>query len=392
MMRKVVFLHNSFPAGGAERVTIDIANHVRKYGYETIVLAHKSNEDFGITYPHLVELPDPGKMTSDTNTRFIIDYLNNEATDLLVIPGLSIPTIGRIRRETTCKIVFALHGTPFWEAQSKLYEKKANARGSLAKTLKWYAITYLRERLTHKYEKSTYKSYRDTYDNCDAYIFLCQAYKDKFMHALHIAGDEKMSVIHNSEQQPATVNRDKHDEIIFVGRLTYEDKRVDRLLRIWAMASATLQGWRLRIVGSGTESDRLKALAARLRLDRVTFEGFHRDVKPYYDRASIICLTSTFEGWGLCLTEAQANGVVPIAFGCSDGVKEIISPSGQCGIIVKPFSLRRFAKELAALALDREKLRQMSAKCIEKSKTYSPQLTGSQWVSLFDKLCGNDDN
>ena len=129
------------------------------------------------------------------------------------------------------------------------------------------------------------------------------------------------------------------------------------------------------------------ALASRLELERITFEGFHGNVKPFYDTASIICLTSTFEGWPLCLTEAQANGVVPVAFGCSDGVKEIIGPSGVNGIVVSPFDIDAFAGELVALASNEDKLRQMKLNVIEKSKTYSPEVSGKKWVELFNSLC-----
>ena len=39
-MTKVAFIHNSFPAGGAERITMDIARHLSSLGgYEVFVFA-----------------------------------------------------------------------------------------------------------------------------------------------------------------------------------------------------------------------------------------------------------------------------------------------------------------------------------------------------------------
>ena len=387
-MRKIAFIHNSFPAGGAERITIDIANYVRDYGYETVVLAHKAKEDFGVEYPPLVEFPNDEPMHAESNTRFIIDYINSNGVDLLVIPGLSIPGIGQIRKNVSCKIVFALHCAPFWEGVSKLYVKKMKALKSSKSMLKWYLSTYPREKLLHKYEKSTYKHYLNVYNNCDAYVFLCDAYKQRFVEKLRLADEAKLHVIHNSEHIPQMLNFDKRKEIIFVGRLTYEDKRVDRLLRIWKIASSQLPDWKLRIIGTGPERERLEAMSRRMELERVTFEGFHRDVKPFYDTASIICLTSTFEGWGLCLTEAQANGVVPIAFGCSAGVREIIKPDWVNGVVVPPFSIKRFASDLVSLASDGERLGRMQRSVAERVKEFSPEETGRKWVELFDRLLG----
>ena len=387
-IKKIAFLHNYFPAGGADKVTINIANFARNHGYDTVVLAHESSFDFGITYPALIKLPDDGDLISDANIEFVIDYINGNGIDIFVVPGLAGRILGKIRPNISCKVVYALHSAPFWEATYRLYEKKVAARGHLLKRLKWHLVTCPRERLTHKYLKSTYRDYRKVYADCDAYVFLCDGYKRQFMRTLGIGDEEgKLHVIHNSERIPENVRLDKRKEIIFVGRLTYEDKRVDRLLQIWKIASPRLPEWQLRIVGAGPEQELLEAMATRLELERITFEGFHSNVKPFYDTASILCLTSTFEGWGLCLTEAQANGVVPVAFGCSDGVNEVISPSGTNGIAVPPFDIDAFASELVALATNEEKLRQMRHNVIEKSKTYSPEAAGEKWVELFNSLC-----
>lgn len=37
-MNKVLFYHDAFPFGGAERITLDIANYVYNKGYEVYVL------------------------------------------------------------------------------------------------------------------------------------------------------------------------------------------------------------------------------------------------------------------------------------------------------------------------------------------------------------------
>lgn len=56
-------------------------------------------------------------------------------------------------------------------------------------------------------------------------------------------------------------------------------------------------------------------------IKQVTLCGYTSDPQEVYKDASILCLTSSFEGWGLVLAEAHNNGVVPIAFECSAGVR-----------------------------------------------------------------------
>lgn len=107
--------------------------------------------------------------------------------------------------------------------------------------------------------------------------------------------------------------------------------------------------------------------------------GFYRD-------ASVLCLTSTFEGWGLCLTEAQANGVVPVAYDCGAGVREIISPSGVNGFLVSPFNQSKYARTLLKLLKSPDMLKQMQQNVVVKAQEYSPQIVGKKWKELFESL------
>ena len=44
-MVTIAFVHNRFPAGGAERVTMDIASYLKEYGgYEVFVYASRISE------------------------------------------------------------------------------------------------------------------------------------------------------------------------------------------------------------------------------------------------------------------------------------------------------------------------------------------------------------
>lgn len=147
----------------------------------------------------------------------------------------------------------------------------------------------------------------------------------------------------------------KQNIVLFVGRLTYADKRVDMLIDIWNLLKGKTNDWKLIIVGEGPEKENLEAQVKKLNLTNVEFAGFSNNPKEYYDKAAILCMTSVFEGWGLVLTEAQANGVVPMAFGCSEGVKYILSPHQINGLIIPPFDKEIYAQNLLSLMNNKEK-------------------------------------
>lgn len=97
-------------------------------------------------------------------------------------------------------------------------------------------------------------------------------------------------------------------------------------------------------------------------------------------------MTSTYEGWGLSLTEAQLYGVVPIAFGCSAGVRKVLSPNGVNGILVEPFDIEEYANRLSQLMSNNEMYKRLQANVIERSKEYNIENIGRQWVEMFKKL------
>lgn len=106
-------------------------------------------------------------------------------------------------------------------------------------------------------------------------------------------------------------------------------------MRIWEKVEKACPGWHLDIVGDGPDAELLKDSAQKLGLSRIVFHGF-QNPGPYYSRASIFCMTSTFEGFGLVLVEAMQHGCVPIAFDSYPAVRDIIS-HGENGILIPPF-------------------------------------------------------
>ena len=189
---------------------------------------------------------------------------------------------------------------------------------------------------------------------------------------------------------PGTAEPDfpaKKKELLFVGRLEPGAKRVDLLLRIWAKLEKRFPEWSLRIVGGGGEDDWrfVKDFESSLGLKRVHFEGF-QNPEPYYRDASIFCLTSAYEGFGLVLVEAASFGCVPVAFESFAAARDIIA-DGENGCLVPAFDLDAYAETLARLMSD-DALRERLAKnaLAQIPEKFSPEKIGAQWEALFRKI------
>ena len=384
--KRILFLHNEFPSGGADRVTIDIAGYISHYGFEVYVLAREIRDKF-LSNIVLLELPDKASVNSKENADAIIETLKQLRIDIFVLPVQTLSHLAHIRNNTNCKIIFALHSVPFWEIGHDLYNKKKKAWHSLSGRIKWILFTYPKTVWFKKYYKRLLGDYRRIYELVDVYTVLCEGYKQTLIDKIGLSPEEnKISVIPNSEKRVENINPNKKKQILFVGRMTYEDKRIDRLIDIWELIYREVPDWELILVGDGDEKVLLQQRAQRKRLQRISFVGYSSCVDKYYYNASVLCLTSNYEGWPLCLTEAQANGVVPVAFDCVAGIHEIISPSGENGILVPPFSLKEYARLLIDLLNDADKLQKMKGNVIRKSMDYAPEVIGEKWLRLFESL------
>lgn len=174
----------------------------------------------------------------------------------------------------------------------------------------------------------------------------------------------------------------KKKQLLYVGRLVWNQKRVDRLVGIWKRLYKDFPDWEMVIVGGGPMEQVLKRRCSHL--ERVIFTGY-QDPEPYYKEGRILCLTSDFEGWGMVLTEAMTFGVVPVAFNSYAAVTDIIE-DGKTGILVPPFSSSEYADALKILMTDEELLERMSRLCMCSVSRFGIQHVASQWEEQFAKL------
>lgn len=156
--------------------------------------------------------------------------------------------------------------------------------------------------------------------------------------------------------------------ILFVGRLE-PVKGVDVLLRAFAsIASSLSPDANLRIVGDGSEKEKLAALARELEIDhRVMFAGLfpHAAVYDEYAKATLFCGLSRSEAFGNVFLEAQAAGCAVIATNVG-GIPEVVK-DGVTGILVPPDDVSSAAQAIKTLMKD-SSLRARFSVAAEKDK------------------------
>ena len=79
--------------------------------------------------------------------------------------------------------------------------------------------------------------------------------------------------------------------------------------------------------------------------------------------------------------------MIPIAFDCCDGVREILSPEGVHGFTVEPFDEDSFARTLVRVAgMSEEDKMKIRKNIVRRIRNFSPENTAREWARLFDRL------
>ncbi len=394
----IAFFHNEYPFGGAEKVTSRLAVWLAAHGHNVEIVAARLHVD-RLTEEerasvHFTQLPgksDGSRYKLARYAELLVPFCKERDIEVLIVAVVIFYNFDRLATALPCKVIYACHDLPLQEIDYVLSLRKRNALQNGG----WKRIRYRfwqqpREYVFHSFEHKIVRRHKRIYNHCDAYTVLCEGYKQELCRRLDIDPEDNKFVVMPNAIPPAEhpYSLDKKKVVLYLGRLSYAGKRIDRLLEIWGRLCNRFPHWELKIVGDGEERDALEREAHERQLPRVTFCGSTTDPWPYYNEAAILCLTSTLDSWGLVLCEAQQAGVIPIAFDCSEGVRAILSPSGRCGVLIPPFDMDCYTEELARLMSDETFRRSMQQPVIDRAAEYDPDKIGKRFEKMLADLWG----
>ena len=374
--------------GGTERVTYNLAHYFQGKGNRVMYLAkHKEEADASIK---TFFLPDNGSVVSDENISWLENFLREEKIDFLINQGANgddIYLLSHKALNTKTKIISVLHfsvyqGLNFFSAMQPLFLHRTPV-ALLSDFVRYIKMPY------NKYKAYKQKKIRYRYlqDNMDAIVLLAPQYVDDMVKIGCLKDRRNLYVIPNpnSFELKDSVNwSEKKDEILFVGRLSYSEKRVDRLLKVWKKIYKNFPTWSLNIVGDGDDRKRLEQIAVKYKLERVFFRGY-QSPEIYYRQAKMICLTSNHEGYPMVLIEGMQYGCVPIVFDSFGGASDLIS-NDKNGFLVKAFDISAYATTISNFIKNVNIQESMSMSAVSSSRKYDIEDISFLWQDLLTKI------
>lgn len=377
------FTYNINPtAGGTERVTSVLAHQLAKSGIDYIYIAYHKRNICEFERDKQYYLPNEKKLISGENIRFIANLISQEGIKILINQdsfGESFELCNHNNFPGT-KCITVIHYNLFGSIKyikDTITENRIIRHTPIIKTILQYTMIPFYMLCAYKKRK---KLLNNIYNISDAVVVLSEYDKRDYP----TKNKSRLYCIPNPITTRCIQTEVPKKIILYVGRLVYTPKRVDYLLRIWSHIWYKHLDWTLYICGDGDASSYYQKLAQKLKLGNIIFEG---NIFPekYYEKASIICLTSTYEGFGLVLTEAMSAGVIPIAFNSYEAVNDIID-NGRNGFVVPAFNIYKYSSTLELLMQNNEIRQKMSEESIKKAQKFNINKIGEEWIKLFNSL------
>lgn len=388
---RVAFLHPRLEGGGAERVSLSTARQFSAWGIKSVFIATAHNpKEFilpeelhgGVT---IQLLPDPF-LGHPANKDALVSLVREESIDVLFTCYIGLDFLQAIKPDLTCKLVFWNHAKPFWELDYRDEEIELQCRYSIKKWFKWNILGGRFRHNKEQIKQNLYRDYISCLQICDRYIVLCPEYGEEIKQALDLSQEkaQKITSIYNTITPPYLEECPiRKKQIVYVGRLSLVQKRFDRLLEVWARVQHALPDWDLLFWGAGPDEWVFHKKVKSLGLSRVYLKGYATNLDDIYREASILAMTSSFEGVPMVVLEGQSYGLVPIAYDTCAGLARFVR---EGGVLVEPYDIEEFSRQLILLAKDEEYRAKLSKDAMASARLYTPQVNEQLWLNFFASL------
>lgn len=376
--------------GGIERVSYSLTEKWLQRGCEVSWLAiqksrwdSQNNEEITKQY----FLPNSQCILSNDNVSFVLDLVKKNKVDVVInqatIRDDVVQLCAKIKELSSIRLISVIHfapGTEYDIARHNLFlqRDKITAQSLLRAVIECVYFLFINSRKIKQKEKEILARICQTSDRV---IVLSEGFIPGFK---KIYNSDKYQSISNPITETKQSLPAKKKQVLYVARIEYGMKRFDRMLDIWTKVGVSFPDWELIVVGDGDYLPHFRKLAEERHLGKISFVGF-RPPEAYYETASILCLTSTTEGFGMILVEAMQYGCVPVAYNSYAALADIVE-DGVNGYAVTAFNKKEYVTKLSQLMRDNDMRRKMAEAALLVPPKFDAHIIAQKWVNLFESL------
>lgn len=367
-MKKILFLIRDLGHGGAEKVLVNLVNHMDRSKFDITVMT----------------LFDEG-----VNRQFIAPDIKYKSCFRKSVPGnshilklFSPEFLHRALIKEKYDIEVAYLEGPSARIISGCTDKET-------KLFSWIHIEFE----TSSEASASFRSKKEAencYNKFNKIIGVSQSVIEKFTNALNITTET--GVLYNTNNTKDIIEKASEDlesdifdksktNICAVGRLV-QHKRFDRLLSIQKNLKEKGYNTHLYILGTGEEENKLKHQCSEYGIsDSVTFLGYQVNPYKYVSKCDLFVCASMMEGFSTAATEALIVGT-PVCTVEVAGMKEMLGDNNEYGIVTEN-NENELCKAIKKLLDSEENLHHYKMKAKERGAFFSTEKTVAAAENMF---------
>lgn len=380
--------------GGVERVSYVLAEQWIQQGHNLFFLSLVKSNIQSNYVPICKEyfLPNANWAVSKENINYFLELLDSNKIDIILNQGSVFPDLCELCKIIRINVSIPLITTIHYAPLCKLIAIKNNffIREKLGRNLKLWLSDILLYIQFFLYKQRFYYK-QETKELCniasfsDKLVCLSNKFIPEYLGIIGNIFSHKIVAIPNPIDLDLPQNNlPKKKQIIYVGRLEFGMKRIDRLIKIWERTEKLFPDWKFIIVGNGPMLPRFREMAHSRHLERIHFADFQNPEK-YYLESSIICLSSSTEGFGMVLIEAMKYQCIPIAYDSFSALSDIIVNNIN-GYSIPPFKKNIYLQKLHYLMRNNDERTRLASNHTITLNKFDLKTVSLQWISLFNSI------
>lgn len=356
---KILFLNTNIGYGGASKQMVWVANQCASSGHDVTFLTYRDSavnqillSSVGHVHIQLESVSGGGKGIIQT-VRCLHRFIKRGRFDVAV--GFLSPSQLRLALAcigTKTKLLFSHRGDPYQHVQGG----NSNFIGKLTS---W------------------------AFNRADWYVFQTPMAQKAFSTEIR----NRSSVIANTIS-PLHRNKDRSEGvdkiIVSVGRLDVHQKRQDLLIDAFANVVKQYPDYTLELYGDGNDEQLLRERASNC--PQIHFMGKTMDVASAIQQATMLVLSSDFEGIPNALLEAMSIGVPCVSTDCSPGGASMLIKDGVNGLLVPRGNVNALLNAMIWYIEHPEEREKMGQKGMQVNEDYAETLIQSKWLETLDKV------
>lgn len=379
--KKILFLIHTLQIGGAEKVLVNLVNHMNAEKYDITVMtvintgAFRSSLNSNIHYKTIYNIPFLSKKNKSN-----VKKSGNLLSGTSKIKGLLAKLYRFFWKHTNCKKIYIKHIKDQYDVEIAFLEGVsakviAASPNEKSKKIAWIHVDLVKENKTDNFFK-TLDVERKTYEKFNTIVAVSEIVKEQFINKLKFSQKEKVLVKYNVIDEKAIIERslESVNDIVkekftmcTIGRLAPQ-KGYDRLLKIVKKLNDEKLNFDLWIIGVGAEEKKLKDYIEENHIENARLLGYKENPYPYIKSSDLFVCSSRAEGFSTVVSEAIILEKPVVTTDCA-GMRELLGNNSEYGMITEN-SEDSLYEGLKTILKDKEVYQHYQNKILERKSIF----------------------